>query len=159
MKKLMLTLVFMCAAAMMVNAQDLSSLSTAARLAYDELATQGYRPYVDEDGDVSFKAQGYYFYVQNSSDDTYLRIIMPEIEIVDTEDILETYCALSACNEICRDKKLVKAYLNNNNSVSLSVATYIDETPQLSDYIETALDFLIRSRASWIEAFNEYMED
>ena len=159
MKKLMLTLVFMCAAAMMVNAQDLSSLSTAARLAYDELATQGYRPYVDEDGDVSFKAQGYYFYVQNSSDDTYLRIIMPEIEIVDTEDIFETYCALSACNEICRDKKLVKAYLNNNNSVSLSVATYIDETPQLSDYIETALDFLIRSRASWIEAFNEYMED
>lgn len=149
----------MCAAAMMVNAQDISSLSTAARLAYDELATQGYRPYVDEDGDVSFKAQGYYFYVQNSSDDTYLRIIMPEIEIVDTEDIFETYCALSACNEICRDKKLVKAYLNNNNSVSLSVATYIDETPQLSDYIETALDFLIRSRASWIEAFNEYMED
>lgn len=149
----------MCTVSLAAKAQDLSSLSTAARLAYDELAYQGYRPYVDEDGDVSFKAEGYYFYVQNSTDDTYLRIIMPEIKTIDTDDIVETYCALSACNEICRDKKLVKAYLNNNDSISLSVATYIDETPQLSDYIETALDFLIRSRASWIEAFNEYMED
>jgi hypothetical protein len=159
MKKLFLMLALMCTVSLAAKAQDLSSLSTAARLAYDELATQGYRPYVDEDGDVSFKAEGYYFYVQNSTDDTYLRIIMPEIKTIDTEDIIETYCALLACNEICRDKKLVKAYLNKSNSISLSVATYIDETPQLSDYIETALDFLIRSRASWIEAFNEYMED
>jgi hypothetical protein len=159
MKKLILMLALMCAAAVAVKAQDLSSLSTAARLAYDELAYEGYRPYVDEDGDVSFRAEGYYFYVQNSSDDTYLRIIMPEIKTIDTEDIIETYCALLACNEICRDKKLVKAYLNKSNSISLSVATYIDETPQLGEYIETALDFLIRSRASWIETFNENMED
>ena len=58
MKKLILSLTILCAAFCYMNAQDASSLPKAARLAYEWLSEEGYRPYVDEDGDVSFKAQG-----------------------------------------------------------------------------------------------------
>ena len=51
MKKLLLVLALSFAAALCASAQDLSVLGKAARLAYDYLSKEGYKPYIDEDDD------------------------------------------------------------------------------------------------------------
>jgi hypothetical protein len=146
-----------------MNAQDASSLPKAARLAYEWLSEEGYRPYVDEDGDVSFKAQGYYLYIAVDDDSpNYLQLVMPSIKTIDMEaenSVIETYCALAACNEMTRDKKIVKAYMSDSGKVSLSCETYIDDTPLVGDYLETAIDFIIRVCEQWRESYNGFMED
>jgi hypothetical protein len=163
MKKLILSLALLCAAFCYMNAQDVSSLPKAARLAYEWLSEEGYRPYVDEDGDVSFKAQGYFLYIDADEDSqNYLQLVMPAIKNidVDSEDsILETYCALAACNEMTRDKKIVKAYMSDSGKVSLSCETYIDDTPLVGNYLEKAISFIIRVCEQWRESYNDYMED
>ena len=163
MKKLIFTLILACAAFTLADAQSVSSLPRAARLAYYWLSDEGYRPYVDEDGDVSFKAQGYYFYVSaNEGDPDYLQLVMPGIKTInmDADDsIVAAYCALAACNEMTRDKKLVKAYMSDKGKVSLSCETYIDDTPLVGDYIETAIDFIIRVHDQWRETYNDLMAD
>ena len=163
MKKLIVSLILSCVAFSFVNAQDVSSLPRAARLAYNWLADEGYRPYIDEDGDVSFKAQGYYFYISVvDSDPDYLQLVMPGIKTIDMDaedSIVATYCALAACNEMTRDKKLVKAYMSDSGKVSLTCETYLDDTPLVGDYLETAIDFIIRVKSQWRDSYNELMED
>lgn len=163
MKKLIVSLVLLCAAFSFVNAQDASSLPRAARIAYNWLSEEGYRPYIDEDGDVSFKAQGYYFYISvHESDPNYLQLVMPGIKTIDMDAddaIVATYCALAACNEMTRDKKLVKAYMTDSGKVSLTCETYLDDNPLVGDYLETAIDFIIRVNGQWRESYNELMED
>ena len=57
MKRFFITLTLLFAAIVAVNAQ-VGNLSKAAKLAYDYLQKEGYRPTIDEDNDVLFKAQG-----------------------------------------------------------------------------------------------------
>lgn len=163
MKKLILSLTLLCSAFIFMNAQDASSLPKAARLAYEWLSEEGYRPYIDEDGDVSFKAQGYFLYIAVDEDSqNYLQLVMPSIKTIDVESedsIIETYCALAACNEMTRDKKIVKAYMSDSGNVSLSCETYIDETPLVGNYLEKAISFIIRVCEQWRESYNEFMED
>lgn len=163
MKKLILSLTLLCSAFFFMNAQDVSSLPKAARLAYEWLSEEGYRPYIDEDGDVSFKAQGYFLYIAVDEDSqNYLQLVMPSIKTIDVESedsIIETYCALAACNEMTRDKKIVKAYMSDSGNVSLSCETYIDETPLVGNYLEKAISFIIRVCEQWRESYNEFMED
>lgn len=163
MKRLIISLILLCAAFSYVNAQDPSSLPTAARLAYNWLADEGYRPYIDEDGDVSFKAQGYYLFIAVDNDSpNYLQLVMPSIKNIDMDaedSVIATYCALSACNEMTRDKKLVKAFMSDSGKVSLSCETYVDETPLVGKYLEKAISFIIRVCEQWRESYDEYMED
>jgi hypothetical protein len=163
MKRLVISLILMCGALCYADAQDSSGLPKAARIAYNWLYNEGYRPYVDEDGDVSFKAQGYYLYISVDSDDPeYLQLVMPSIKTIDMDaedSIIATYCALAACNEMTRDKKLVKAYMSDSGTVSLSCETYIDDSPNVGDYLSTAINFITRVCGQWLETYNGLMED
>lgn len=159
MKRFLITIVVFCTAVFAVNAQNLSSLSTAAKLAYKYLAAEGYRPSIDEDNDVVFKAQGYNFYIDNNvNDDTYLRIVMFPIKSIDMDNTLEHISALYACNEINYGKKLVKAYMSDKGKVSLSAQTYLGVSIDVSEFLSTAIDFLISATDSWFESYNEMME-
>ena len=95
MKRIILTIALLVAGAVCVSAQDLSVLSKAARMAYDYLSSEGYKPTIDDDEDVLFKAEGYSFYVDNDkSDETYLQIVLPYIMELDEEDKPKTLCEL-----------------------------------------------------------------
>jgi hypothetical protein len=142
------------------NAQSLSSLSKAARLSYVYLQDEGYKPRIDEDQDVVFKAQGYSFYVDSDvSDNTYLRIVMPTIKNLGEDAALtDLLAALAACNDITREKKLVKASVDDDGKVSLSCETYIGGSPDISEFVDTAIDFMIRVYTSWHDKYKEYLD-
>ena len=160
MKKVFFAIALLCAATVCGKAQDLSSLSRAARLTFVYLQDEGYKPSIDKDRDVVFKAQGYTFYIDNTTDDsTYLRIVMPSIKNLGNDpEAYELLAALAACNEMTREKKLVKAYLDDDGKVSLSAETYIGSSPDISEFIDTAINFMIRISSSWRERYNELVD-
>lgn len=160
MKKLLLVFA-LSLTAVCAMAQNLSSLSKAARMAYEYLDKEGYKPYIDEDGDVSFKVQGTLFYVDNDKDDTtLLRMIAPGVYKIDTDNVVEEYTALSACNDFNRTKKLIRAAISSSGSVSFIADTYVGEGKNdMTEFLETAIDFMTRGFASWRELFNEYDAD
>lgn len=154
MKRFFVFMLLSCAAVFSSKAQSVESLGTAARLSYEWLAQEGYRPTIDEDNDVTFKAEGYYFYIYNDSDSEYLRILLPNIKFVDDDSLDEYLSALLACNEISYNKKLVKAYIDDDNYVDLSISTYIDDTPLVGEFLDTAIYFLISACESWRDSFD-----
>lgn len=160
MKRIVFVIAMLCAIAVNGKAQNLSSLSKAARLAYVFLQNDGYKPSIDEDEDVVFKAQGYNFYISNDrNDETYLRIVMPTIKnIGDDPEVTELLAALATCNEITRDKKLVKAYINDDGKVSLSAETYIGNSPDIGEFVDSAIKFMIRVYTSWHDKYNDFMD-
>ena len=140
MKKILLALA-LSLAAVCATAQDLSVLGKAARMAYDYLSKEGYRPEIDEDNDVAFKVQGYTFYAENNTDDpTLLRFMAPYIYEVD----------------FTRSKKLVRAAINSGGGVTLYADTYIGQGDNdMTEFIEAAIDFMVRGIPIWRESFKE----
>lgn len=159
MKKIIITLALLLAA-VCVNAQNLSVLSKAARMAYDYLSSEGYKPSIDEDDDVLFKAEGYSFYVDNDkSDDTYLQIVLPYIMELDEDNLMSTMAAMAACNQITQDKKIVQAYITDDGDVMLCTDTYIGSAGNMNEFIDSSIIFMIRAISAFHEQYNELMED
>lgn len=158
MKKFFIAAALLFAVAFCAGAQNLSVLSKAARLAYDYLQKEGYKPYIDEDEDVVFKAEGYAFYVDNTkSDETYLQIVLPFIMEVDDDDLVQTFAAMAACNDITMEKKLVQAYIDEGD-VMFATDTYIG-SGNMDEFIDSSITFMIRAVSAFRETYNEYMAD
>ena len=156
MKKTILAVVLLLAAVVCAQAQNLSSLSKAARLAYDHLQSEGYKPTIDEDNDVAFKYQGYNCYVTNDNDDpTFLSMYIPGVFSVDLEDVTEEYSALSVCNTYNRGKKLIKATISSTGKISFTAETYVGDAKNVDEFIETALEFMVRGIGAWRDMYNE----
>ena len=160
MKKLIIAVALFFAAAFCADAQNLSVLSKAARLAYDYLKKEGYSPELDEDDDVIFEAEGYTFYVDNTkSDDTYLQIVLPFLMEVDFDDVAQTFAALAACSDITMEKKLVQAYISDDGDVMFATDTYIGSSGNMNEFIDMSIGFMIRAISAFNEAYTGYMED
>ncbi len=159
MKKIIIALALLLAA-VCVNAQNLSVLSKAARMAYDYLSSEGYKPTIDEDDDVLFKAEGFSFYVDNDkSDDTYLQIVLPYIMELKEDDLLSSMAAMAACNQITQDKKIVQAYITDDGDVMLCTDTYIGSAGNMNEFIDSSIAFMIRAVSAFHEEYNSMMED
>lgn len=160
MKKLVIAVALLFAAAFCAGAQNLSVLSKAARAAYDFLSKEGYKPYIDEDDDVVFKAQGYSFYVDNTkSDDTYLQIVLPYLMEVDTEDLVQFWSAMGACNEVTHNIKLVQAYIDDDGDVMFATDTYLGNDGKMDEFIDASITYMIRAIDSFNEYYKDFMED
>ena len=159
MKKIIITLALLLAA-VCVNAQNLSVLSKAARMAYDYLSSEGYKPTIDEDDDVLFKAEGFSFYVDNDkSDDTYLQIVLPYIMELKEDDLLSSMAAMAACNQITQDKKIVQAYITDDGDVMLCTDTYIGSAGNMNEFIDSSIAFMIRAVSAFGEEYRSLMEE
>ena len=159
MKKIIITLALLLAA-VCVNAQNLSVLSKAARMAYDYLASEGYKPSIDEDDDVVFKAEGYSFYVDNDkSDDTYLQIVLPYIMELDEDDFLSNMAAMAACNQITQNKKIVQAYISDDGDVMLCTDTYIGSAGNMTEFIDSSIIFMIRAISAFHDEYESMMKE
>jgi hypothetical protein len=73
----------------------------AVRQVYlDHLAEEGYRPTVDEDGDVRFKHEGGTYFILQNSDENYLQVLFPNFWSIESPDELRAVDrAVSAVND------------------------------------------------------------
>ena len=111
-----------------------------------ELITQtlekmGYKPEVDEDGDIMVRYQMKSIYVfVGDEEDSYVAVLLPQFhEIEDGEETL----VLAACNKMTRELKLVKVFVDHTfKNVSASCEFYYANEESLEHSLDKSLQML-----------------
>lgn len=118
------------------------------------LKKEGLQP-VKEDFGIIFKYQMITFIILDSEDDEYfLRIIMPGIMDVDSNNRMDV---LDACNKVTAGVKIAKAYINDGDDESevwLSVEQLLDQDPRFEDIIPRSLNTLLAAHTEYIKAIS-----
>lgn len=101
----------------------------------------GYKPQVDDDGDVKIRYQmKTIFVLVGDEDDTYTLLTMPNF--CDVEDGAE-HIALAVCNKLTRDLRLAKVYVDQTfKYVSANCEFYYTDEASLKLNIENSLKIL-----------------
>lgn len=89
----------------------------------DHLSREGYRPEIDEDGDVRFKVEGRTCFVIFDDDPTFFRLAFANFWPIENER--ERALVMEACSHASMTTKVVKVFTVNDNvwaSVELFVA-------------------------------------
>ena len=108
---------------------------------------------IDEDGDLHFKYQTCNFYILNPKDDTlFLHIILPNIWSIDSEE--ERTNALIVANKLNMQRKALKVFITQESTI-LTVEMFIDNTPDVEDFMERILNILIQGREGFAEGMRE----
>jgi hypothetical protein len=89
------------------------------------LKREGFRPEIDDDGDICFKLEGgVYFLIFDPSDALYLRLLYPNFWSIDSKEELAR--ALHHANGVSRDIKVAKVVVNaKEDDVSCAVELFM----------------------------------
>lgn len=105
------------------------------------LEEKGYKPEIDNDGDVFIRYQmKTVFVIVGSADDNYVAVLLPQFhEIAEGEESI----VLATCNMMTRELKLVKVYIDQSfQNVSASCEFYYSDEKSLEERINHSLELL-----------------
>jgi hypothetical protein len=130
--KYILGLVLAFAVALPALSQDTSKEKKALQKMYmDYLEEEGYKPEIDSDGDVQFKAEGKTYFINVVEDDpTYFRVVLANIWPIESED--ERAQCLIAVDHSNAKAKVTKSYLVKDN-IWVGIELFL---PEASDFKE-----------------------
>lgn len=101
----------------------------------------GYKPVVDEEGDicVRYQMKGIYF-MTGQDEEPYISAILPQFaEVNEGEETL----TLAVCNKVTREVKLAKVYIDQTlKSVSASCEFFYNDMESLKTNVEHSLKIL-----------------
>ena len=127
-----------------VNSLSAQMTAPQLRTMYSNyLKEQGFQPYVDEDGDVIFKAEGRTFWIDvNERDLESFRIVYSNFwEIESLSEKLKVY---EVANYINRTTKVAKVFLNSrDDDVSADANIFIKNPEDFKFHFERMVDLLL----------------
>lgn len=113
-----------------------------ASLYFAYLAEEGYRPEIDADGDVAFKAEGWsYVILIDETDDNYFALLCPNFWEIENEGELDS--ALVAANYATRTTKVAKIFVRSDNrNTSASIEMFFERPEDFETVFSRALSAL-----------------
>ncbi|MGL4411245.1 MAG: T3SS (YopN, CesT) and YbjN peptide-binding chaperone 1 [Phocaeicola sp.] len=113
------------------------------------LLDEGYRPAIDEDGDVAFKVEGVSMYFSLSEDDPgFVRLILPNFWRVD--DLQEYERSLRVANKLNSTYKAGKIFIHNNYLIS-TVELFVYSTDKIEEILVRIISILRRMTYEFAE--------
>jgi len=88
----------------------------------DYLAEEGYRPTIDQDGDVVFKIEGYMYFISIEEDEQFFRLIFPNFWPLESAD--ERVRAERIALRVTQRMKVVKV-LTTDHGVIATVEMFV----------------------------------
>lgn len=120
------------------------------------LQSLGFKPQIDDDGDIFVRYQMKTFYVMgaNSDDEDYLVVVFPQMYEVDEGEETKV---LAACNKITREIKLAKVYIGQTlKNVSASCEFYYNGEESLKTCLDKAIEILGMVRLTFIKTMRSF---
>lgn len=120
------------------------------------LQSLGFKPQIDDDGDIFVRYQMKTFYVMgaNSDDEDYLVVVFPQMYEVDEGEETKV---LAACNKITREIKLAKVYIDQTlKNVSASCEFYYNGEESLKTSLDKAIEILGMVRLTFIKTMRSF---
>ena len=131
---------------------------TKLEMVMNAVEDMGYKPEVDDDGDVFFRYQMKNIYVMmGDEEENYVVVLMPQfIEVEEGEETL----SLALCNKLTRDVKLAKVYIDNNlKTVTSSCEFFYTDETSIRNNMEHSLEILGMVRSAYYRAKAELSEE
>jgi hypothetical protein len=117
------------------------------------LQGEGFRPEVDEAGDISFKCEGRVYYLMVDEDDpAYFRLLFPNFWSIDSE--AEHQRAVLAAAEVTAEIKVAKVYVMNADTQA-AAEMFLAAPAQLAPVFDRAL----RALQGAVRRYCEIMQD
>jgi hypothetical protein len=122
----------------------------------DTLAEEGYRPKLDEDGDVVFKSEGRTLYIRMYPDDTeYMQLVLPNFWKIESEE--ERELALIAANHATRVTKVTKVFVTKANTCA-SIEMFLPEPALFAKILNRSVAALRNGAEHFAEKMQELEE-
>ena len=107
---------------------------------FDLLAEEGYRPVRDDDGDISFKKEGYSLYISiDENDPTFFRLVLPRFWEIAKGTEAEIYSIIDSTN---LSVKAVKIYCEDGY-VSASIEAFYSKTKDTQKVLDRVFSSLL----------------
>ena len=120
------------------------------------LQSLGFKPQIDDDGDIFVRYQMKTFYVMgsNSDDEDYLVVVFPQMYEVNEGEETKV---LAVCNKITREIKLTKVYIDQTlKNVSASCEFYYNDEESLKTCLDKAIEILGMVRSTFIKTIRSF---
>ena len=120
------------------------------------LQSLGFKPQIDDDGDIFVRYQMKTFYVMgaNSDDEDYLVVVFPQMYEVNEGEETKV---LATCNKTNREIKLVKVYIDQTlKNVSASCEFYYNGEESLKTCLDKAIEILGMVRLTFIKTMRSF---
>ena len=121
------------------------------------LEKKGYKPEIDNDGDIFIRYQmKSIFVIVGNVEDNYVAVLLPQFhEITESEETL----VLATCNKMTRELKMVKVYVDQTfKNVSATCEFFYSDKKSLEDSIGHSLELLGVVRSVFRRNKNELSE-
>lgn len=106
----------------------------------DYLTDEGFRPEIDSDGDVQFKAEGKTYFINVVEDDpTYFRVVLANIWPIESEE--ERAQCLVAVDYSNAKSKVAKSYLVKDN-IWVGIEIFIPEADDFKEIFKRSMGAL-----------------
>lgn len=119
----------------------------------DYLAEQGFRPKVDEDGDVHFLFEGRHYYIMKTEEEGFFHLLFPNFFLLaDEAQVAHATIAASAAS---RATRIAKVYLNPGlDNVTASVELLVNGPADVQDKFLRCLDIIGSATRQFAEAMS-----
>ena len=119
----------------------------------DTLAEEGFRPKIDEDGDIIFKSEGRSLYIRLYADDTeYMQLVMPNFWKIESDE--ERVCATIAANHATRVTKVTKVFVTKENTCA-SIEMFLPSPDLFAKVINRSVAALRNGAEHFVEKMKE----
>ena len=120
------------------------------------LQSLGFKPQIDDEGDIFVRYQMKTFYVMgsNSGDEDYLVVVFPQMYEVNEGEETKV---LAVCNKITREIKLAKVYIDQTlKNVSAGCEFYYNGEESLKTCLDKAIEILGMVRLTFIKTMRSF---
>jgi hypothetical protein len=114
------------------------------------LTEQGFRPKVDEEGDIHFRYEGRHHFIMETQEDSYFHLLFPNFfPLAGEAEVAEAALAASAASRVT---KVAKVYLNPAlDNVSASVELLAAKPTDVHDQLLRCLGILGTATGKFLE--------
>lgn len=123
------------------------------------LEEMGYKPQVDEDGDIkmTYQLKQLFFMTSEDEDDLFISVLLPQFYKIEEGKVMNN---LAICNGMTRDVKLVKFFVDNSlEYVSASCEFFYTDAKSLKQNIKMSLELCSVIRLVYMRRLAEECEE
>jgi hypothetical protein len=114
------------------------------------LAEQGFRPKVDDEGDIHFRYEGRHHFIMETQDEHYFHLLFPNFFPLSNKTEVEE--AAVAASTASRSTKVAKVYLNPAlDNVSASVELLVSDPTEVHTHLVRCLGIIGTATGTFLE--------
>lgn len=142
--------------AVATSAQETREKKDLQKMYMDYLEEEGYKPEIDSDGDVQFKAEGKTYFINVVEDDpTYFRVVLANIWPIESEE--ERHQVLIAMDYSNAKAKVTKSYMVKDN-VWVGIEIFLPRPEDFSAVFPRCMSALNHGTAHYVTRMREQQQ-